>query len=253
MALAVVALALATIAFQSIEKRQDDFITRRNFAATTLARASHAVLKAPYAILSILAYDDNTEAGRQAPVLFLDAVRETRNALNQAVELVPDKATEIEGFRKRFEDLIEKAKTPLAMGNAAPGLTRGAALTPAELAQIASAAVMAAETDVQLQSLARDLAEFEQALTRENARMAPVLQGESDVAILILAAVGFGTLFLARMSGRRRLLYELLRRREARRQVRAIDWIEADYARAPETEASGAETHRHPSLSASAN
>jgi hypothetical protein len=84
--------------------------------------------------------------------LFLDAAREPKRALDEATLLALDKPAQIEGFRTRFEDLLEKAPAPLAIGDATPGLTRGSDLTAADLAELASGAGLAAEPDVQLQS-----------------------------------------------------------------------------------------------------
>jgi hypothetical protein len=146
-AAAFVTLALAGIALHALEKRQIGALSQRSLAAASLARASQAVGMAPYAVLTILEYDDSIEAGRQAPVVFLDAMREARSALDEAVQLAPDKAAQIRGFKKRFEEMAEKANPALAIGNSTPGLTRGAALSASDLAQLASGAQLAAEPD----------------------------------------------------------------------------------------------------------
>jgi hypothetical protein len=125
---------------------------QRSAAATILARASQAVVTAPYAVLSLLEYDDSKEARRQAPILFFDAAREPKRALDEAMLLAPGNPAKIEGLRTRLEDLLEKASAPLAIGDAAPGLTRSSDLTAADIAELASAARLAAETDVQPQS-----------------------------------------------------------------------------------------------------
>ena len=232
-AAAFVTLALAGIALHAIEKRQIGALSQRSLAAASLARASQAVGMAPYAVLSILEYDDSIEAGRQAPVVFLDAMREARSALDEAVQLAPDKAAQIQGFKKRFEEMAEKANPALAIGNSTPGLTRGAALSASDLAQLASGAQLAAEPDAELQSLARDLSDFAQALAKGGAETAASLQNEFDVALLILVAAGFAALVRARLSGRREAMSELMLRRDARRRLRSFDGVDA--GEGPET------------------
>jgi hypothetical protein len=227
LAAAFVALALAGIALHAIETRQMDTLSQRSLAAASLARASHAVEMAPYAVLSILEYDDSIEAGRQAPVVFLDAVREARSSLDEAAQLAPDKAAQIQNFKRRFEELAEKASPALAIGNTTPGLTRGAALSSSDLAQLASGAQLAAEPDAELQSLARDLSDFAQALAKGGAETAASLQNEFDVALLIVASAGLAALVRARLSGRRETLSELMLRRDARRRLRSLEGVDA--------------------------
>ena len=231
LATAFVVLALAEIALHTIEKREMDALSERSLAAASLARASHAVGMTPYAVLSILEYDDSIEAGRQAPVVFLDAVREARISLNEAAQHAPDHSAQIQDFKSRFEELAEKANTALAIGNTTPGLTRGAALSSSDLAQLASGAQMAAEPDAELQSLARDLLDFAQALAKGGAGTAALLQNELDVALLILVAAGLAALVRARLSGRRETLSELMLRREARRRLRSLEAVDASAGR----------------------
>ncbi len=139
--------SLGTVAGQGVEA-----VFQRSAAATILARASQAVVTAPYAVLSLLEYDDSKEARRQAPILFLDAAREPKGALDEAMLLAPGKPAQIDEFRTRFEDLLEKAPAPLAIGDATPGLTRDSDPAAADIAELASGARSGAETDVQLQS-----------------------------------------------------------------------------------------------------
>jgi hypothetical protein len=231
LAAAFVTLAFAGIVPHAIEKRQMDTLSQRNLAASSLARASHAVGMAPYAVLSILEYDDSIEAGRQAPFVFLDAVREARSALDEAAQLAPDKGAQIQDFKRRFEALAEKANPALAVGNTTPGLTRGAALSSSDLAQLASGAQLAAEPDAELQSLARDLSDFAEALAKGGAETAAQRQNEFDVALLILVLAGFTALVRARLSGRREAMSELMLRRDARRRLRSLEAVEAKEGR----------------------
>jgi hypothetical protein len=230
-AAAFVTLALAGIALHMIEKRQMGDLSRRSLAAASLARASHAVGMAPYAVLTILEYDDSVEAGRQAPVVFLDAVREARSALDEAVQLAPDKAAQIQDFKKRFEELAERANPALAIGNTTPGLTRGSALSSSDLAQLASGAQLAAEPDAEFQSLARDLSDFAQTLAKGGAETAASLQNEFDAALLILVAAGLAALVRARLTGRREAMSELMLRRDARRRLRSLEGADTSEGR----------------------
>jgi hypothetical protein len=148
----ILLVTLAVGALGTVEGQGVEAFVQRSAAATILARATQAVVTAPYTVLSFLEYDDSKEARRQTPILFLHAAREPRRALDEAILLVSDKPAQIEGFRTRLEDLLEKAPAPLAIGDAAWGLTRSSDLTAADIAELASGARLAAETDVELQS-----------------------------------------------------------------------------------------------------
>ena len=86
---------------------------------------------------------------------------------------------------------------------------------------------MAAEPDAELQSLARDLSDFAQALAKGGAETAASLQNEFDVAFLILASAGLAALVRARLSGRRETLSELMLRRDARRRLRSLEGVDS--------------------------
>jgi hypothetical protein len=148
------AIPLVTLALGALVTtggRGVEALAKRSAAAAILARASEAVLATPHAVLSFLEYDDSAKAGRQAPVLFLEAAREPKRALDEAMRLAAERPAKIEGFRTRFEDLLEQAPAPLAIGAATPALTRGSDPT-ADIAELASGARLAAEIDVELQS-----------------------------------------------------------------------------------------------------
>jgi hypothetical protein len=219
--IAVVALLVAALALHMINREALEAATQRNLASTELERASQAILTAPYAVLSLLEYDDNTQAGRDAPVLFRDAVRAAKRSMDEAARLVPQEAARIEELRSRFDVLAEEAEIPLSIGNATPGLTRGASLTATELAQLASGARLAAETDVQMRLLARDVSALDAALVEANSRAAAGLEARSDTAILAMVAIGLAVSGYFRMSGERRILARLLSRRRQRQELRA--------------------------------
>jgi hypothetical protein len=145
----LITLAVGTLG--TVEGQGVEAGAQRSAAATILARASQAVVTAPYALLGLLEYDDSKEAKRQARILFLVA-GEPKAALDEAILFAPGKPAKIEGFRTRLEELLEKAPAPLAIGDTAAGLTRSSDLTAADIAELASGARLAAETDVQLQS-----------------------------------------------------------------------------------------------------
>ena len=167
-------ILLATLAagvLGTVEGQGIEAVAQRSAAATILARASQAVVTAPYAVLSFLEYDDSKEARRQAPILFLDAAREPKRALDEAMLLAPDKPAQIEGFRTRLEDLLEKAPAPLAIGDATPGSTRGYDLTAADIA-VSRPARGWPPKPTSSSSRQQDLSEFDQAFFHENSTRA---------------------------------------------------------------------------------
>lgn len=216
---------LAAAAIYAAGARSFDEMGRETRAAADIASASRAILEIPIAVLSLLEFDDNVEAGRQAPVLFLDATREARNALDRAQRLAPDHAPEIEAFRRRLESLVDKARAPLAIGNATSGLTRAAQLNPTDLTELAAGAHLAAAPSVGFQALARDVGAFGTAVSAEAIRGSNALERRIDAALLVLAAVGLAALFAARAAGRMGLAREFVARRAERRRLGPADRV----------------------------
>ena len=219
LAAALAAFALAAVALSAVQTQSIERIEARTRAAAGIAAAGRLVLDLPVAMLGILEFDDDVEAGRQAPVLFLDGTREARGALDGAARLAPDETVEIEAFRRRLDALIEKARVPLGIGNATSGLTRAAALSPGDLAELASGARLAAGPSVDFQILSRELAAFGDRLATDALDASDTLQRRSDAAMLVLALAGIVAFVAARVAGRRSLAFELRNRGEARRRL----------------------------------
>lgn len=216
---AVAVFTLAAAALYGLQTQSVDRIETRTRAASAVSTAGRLVLDIPVAVLGILEFDDNVEAGRQAPVLFLDATREARNALDAAAGLAPDEAAKIETFRRRLDDLIDQARAPLAIGNATSGLTRAAELSQSDLAQLASGARLAADPSVGFQALSGELAAFGDKLVTDALEASGALQRRSEAAMLVLAAAGIAASIAARIAGRRSLAFELISRGGSRRRL----------------------------------
>ena len=191
---------------------------QRDLADMALARASQAVVTTSYAVLSMLEYDGSAETGRAAPLVFLDALREAKDELDEALRLAPDKAVPIAMFKERFKRLAGAAQAAFLARKAVRGLTRAKELTPAELAELAYGAKEAAETDVQLQALARDLRALEDDLATEAARLVAQARIQSGAAAAALAAAVLAALAAFRAAGRRDVLAQLRARQAAREQ-----------------------------------
>ncbi len=223
----VATLVVAALPLHVINGEALKAATQSSLASIELERASQAILTTPYAVLSLLEYDDNTQAGRDAPILFRDAVRAAKESMDEAARLTPDNAARIKEMKSRFEVLAGEAEIPLSIGNATPGLTRGASLTKTELGQLASGARLAAETDVQMRSLAAEVSALDAALVEANSRAAAGLETKSDAAILTIVAIALAVSAYFRMSGERRVLARLRLRRRWREELRAARAVDS--------------------------
>ena len=200
-----------------------DSVGGRDHAEMARARASQAIVTTSYADLSILAYDDSAETGRMAPLVFLDALREAKDELDEALQLAPDKTVPIAMLRERFEHLAESAQAAFLVGNATPGLTRATELTPAQLAELASGANMAAKVDVQLQALAKDVRALADDVAARTSGVVARSRVQFGAAVAALAAVIIAALAAFRLAGRRDAVARLSARRSARRELRETE------------------------------
>ena len=138
MALTVLAMvAFGAMKLSGISLAANDIIDHRALAATTLVRATRSMVMVPYSVFGTLFYDSDSPEGRDADAGFPKSIAAADSLLDDAAKLLPEKAAAIVKFKDRFDAIAEKAKAPLKIGDATPGLAHGSKLKPDELDQMA--------------------------------------------------------------------------------------------------------------------
>jgi methyl-accepting chemotaxis protein len=198
MALTVLAMvAFGAMKLSGVTAAADYIIEHRAQAVISNVRASRAVAMLPYSVLGGLVFSDGAPAGQAANAGFPKSIADTDSLLETAAKLLPERASEIVGFKERFDAIAEKARVPLKISDATPGLADGSKLKPDELDQMAVAAKLMADVDMQARTLIADVVNFDDGLLAENAKLAEDLNKESSEALLSMSLLGLVCTLLA--------------------------------------------------------
>jgi hypothetical protein len=202
LALPIALILTATVA--ATVARHDE--KNRGMAAlgeiAALNGASHAMQTLSYAMTSVLAYDDTTEAGRNAPIAFRDGLTSVDRSLNAATTASPDDRPAVAELKRRFELLRPRAQDIFLIDNTLPGLTLGASLDRAQLEQLATAARATAEIVTELHGLAEDAQSSSRAIQKRLADEARRTLDPRDAWVLAVGLAGLIGLWLRRSRGR---------------------------------------------------
>jgi methyl-accepting chemotaxis protein len=191
MALTVLAMvAFGAMKLSGISVAANDMIDHRALTATSLARAGRNMMMVPYSVFGSLFYDSDSPEGREADAGFPKSIASADSRFDEAAKLLPEKAATIAKFKDRFDAIAEKAKAPLKIGDATPGLAHGSKLKPDELDQMAEGTKLLAEVDLQMRALVEELKTFDDELIDENAKAADDLNKQSSDALLTMSLLG---------------------------------------------------------------
>jgi methyl-accepting chemotaxis protein len=191
MSLAVFAMVgFGAYRLDGLARDAGEIIGRSDKAAIYVARATHATMAPPYAVFGALIYDGSSPEGRTAQADFYAQIDKLASLLDSAGQFAPRYAATFADFKKRFNEIAEKAKKPLAIGEDSPGLAAGADLSPADLGKLAEGAREVAAIDTDARALANGLMALSDTMINENARAAAEMADRSRQAIVTLAIVG---------------------------------------------------------------
>ncbi len=204
--LAIMFVAVAAMAgfgatqLMRLSREAGEIIAHSDKAAVYAARASSAMLMAPYSVFGALVYDGSSPEGRTAQADFFSQTDKVASLLDAAASLAPDYAPSLQGLKQKYHDLAESAKAPLAIGEDSPGLTAGHDLKPEDLDKLAGGVKAVIDVDAATRQLMSSLATLNDAMINENAKAARELEGRSEFALVALAltaalsALGAGAL-----------------------------------------------------------
>eukprot|EP01037_Dinobryon_pediforme_P017497 gene17497-17694_t len=189
MALVVVGMvAFSAVKLGSISGTANEIITKRDKGISFLIRGSRRMQEVAYNTFGMLAYDNDSDAGKAAVEGFPYAIKTANEFVDQAIMLMPDKAADIKGFKDRFNLLADEAQVPFKMAKDLPGIEHGSTLKPDELDGMARSAQMVAKIDLKSRALIADM---------ENASAASALNAESAAALYQLGGLGLVATLLA--------------------------------------------------------
>jgi methyl-accepting chemotaxis protein len=191
MALTVLAMiGLGAARISSLSATASDIIEHRQLGELELAAIRRAVIYLPYSVFATIVYDSGSVNGKAAIDDFKNAIEDANRHFEKAIALLPDKANEVGKFEQRFAALYEKAKPAFELGAALPGAIHGRNQKPEELDGMAKAAGLAVGVDADSRALVRDINDFNNKLSAENADAAQDLRAHGAQTVILLIAVG---------------------------------------------------------------
>lgn len=167
-----------------------EIIAHRDKAAIFIARATGTTMMTPYSAFGALVYDGSSPEGRTAQSDFTAEIDKVHSLLDSASQYLPDYASTFADFRTSFNEMAEKAKKPVAIGEDSPGLAAGKDLKPEDLDKLAEGAREVAEVDTQARKLSASLVAVSDTMINENARSATEMAHQSQFALIALVVAG---------------------------------------------------------------
>jgi methyl-accepting chemotaxis protein len=194
--LAVMCLAVAGIVgfgawrLDDLSRSAGEIIAHRDKAAIFAARATGTTMMAPYSAFGALVYDGSSPEGRTAQADFSSQLDKFNSLMDQASQYLPQYGSTFAGFKAKAQEIGEKGKKIVAIGEDSPGLAVGKDLKPEDLDKLADGARAVAEVDADARKLAAGLLAVSDTMINENARSAADMSRQSQFALIALVVAG---------------------------------------------------------------
>ncbi len=201
--LAVMCLAVAGIVgfgawrLDDLSRSAGEIIAHRDKAAIFAARATGTTMMAPYAAFGALVYDGSSPEGRTAQADFANQLDKFNSLMDSASQYLPQYGSTFAGFKAKAQEIGEKGKKIVAIGEDSPGLAAGKDLKPDDLDKLAEGARAVAEVDTDARQLAAGLLAVSDTMINENARSAADMGRQSQFALMALVVAGLVSALVA--------------------------------------------------------
>jgi methyl-accepting chemotaxis protein len=191
MGLIIVAVtALSTQQLNDLTARYAFTVAHSDAAALKLAKATRVVTEIGYAAHVIIDYDGDNPLSKRAVKTFETAVSRADALFDEAAQLIPARAKDVNAFRDRARSIAEQTKPTVALGLATPGLDHGASLKPNELNEMAKAVKLMDVVDNNIASLENDVTDFNNTLRLDNDHISEELKYNSAQTVWTLIIIG---------------------------------------------------------------
>jgi len=201
--LAVMCLAVAGIVgfgawrLDDLSRSAGEIIAHRDKAAIFVARATGTTMMAPYSAFGALVYDGSSPEGRTAQADFSSQFDKFNSLMDQASQYLPQYGSTFAGLKAKSQEIGEKGKKIVAIGEDSPGLAAGKDLKPDDLDKLADGARAVAEVDADARKLAGGLLAVSDTMINENARSAADMARQSQFALIALVIAGLVSALVA--------------------------------------------------------
>ena len=191
MALTVlVMVAFAAMKLSDLSARSREIIEQRDVATFDCVRASRITSNIVLDLYSVVLNDDESEQAKIAQADFEKAAKSAQDLIAQAAVFLPDQTTKLAEFSQRIGELYLKLRPAYNLGVKTPGLQHGHELKPEDLDNLAKAASMAGEGEVEARKIVADLILFDDGMRDFNSKLAQDLQAQAHDDLITLSVIG---------------------------------------------------------------
>jgi methyl-accepting chemotaxis protein len=191
MGLIIVAItALSAQQLSDLTARYAFTVEHSDAAALKLSRANRVVTEIGYAAHVIIDYDGDNSLSKRAVKTFETAVSRADTLFDEAAQLIPERAKQINAFRERARSIADATKPTVSLGLATPGLDHGASLKPNELNEMAKAVKLMDVVDNNIASLENDISDFNNTLSLDDDHISEELKHKSAQTVWTLIVIG---------------------------------------------------------------
>ena len=180
-----------------LSRSAGEIIAHRDKAAIFVARATGTTMMAPYSAFGALVYDGSSPEGRTAQADFGSQLDKFNSLMDQASQYLPQYGSTFAGFKAKAQEIGEKGKKIVAIGEDSPGLAAGKDLKPDDLDKLADGARAVAEVDADARKLSAGLLAVSDTMINENARSAADMGRQSQFALIALVVAGLVSALVA--------------------------------------------------------
>jgi methyl-accepting chemotaxis protein len=115
-AVGITGLAIMSANYKDADNRYTDFIANDNFASMKAAQASQQLMALGYDIYQIIKYRPGSDDFNRAQADYKDSATRLLANLDGAIKLIPDRATQLESFRKQAIDILSVTDKGVDLG-----------------------------------------------------------------------------------------------------------------------------------------
>ena len=183
-------ITVGALKLNDLTQRYGEIIGQVDPAILRVNRAMRITSDLGREVYAILVYDPADPRAKAVITQYGAAKAGGDKALAEAAKLDPVRADRYIEFRQRFDAIYDQTEAPTTIAESVPGLAAGSKLTPAQLDQMAKAAVQLEQLDSDISDFSKKLQTSNHALEAENDATVEQLKRQAEQAIWMMVGLG---------------------------------------------------------------
>jgi len=196
MSLTIAAMvAIAAVKLANLSAQTSEMVKVREEGVVAFARLGRSIASLNADVAGSLLFESDSDVGKVIVKDFDELTKNVATHLGIAETALPEKKSEVDAFRKRFDELRNDLLKPFQIGAETPSIETGRKLTPEDLDRLAEGARLMRPAFLKVQQFIMDLREINNRIHDENVSRADALESETRKTLITLILAGiFATL-----------------------------------------------------------